>query len=75
MAQKTGTSSIIKFVRKICKMKNIYGAVDLQARTSAEYAAAVDALILACAAFEALDDFPAEIDATTPYGVEDLPNP
>lgn len=70
---KTGTSTIVHLVRKICKMVAIYGANDLAARTSEEYAAAVAALVIACHAFEALDDYPYQIDRTTPYGVEDLP--
>lgn len=70
---KTGTPTIIKLTRKICKMVAIWGASDLQARTTPEFKAAVDALVLACHAFEALDDYPAEIDYTAPYGPEDPP--
>lgn len=61
---KTGTPTIIKLVRRICKIRAIYGAGDLETRTTAEFAAAVAALQLACAAFEALDDFPGQIDNT-----------
>lgn len=72
---KTGTPTIIKLARRICKVRALWGASDLQAKTSPGFRAAVDALAIACAAFEALDDYPAQIDRTTPYGPEDLPPP
>ena len=71
-ASRTGTSSIIHYSRRICKVAAVYGAYDLAARTSPEFQAAVNALMAACRAFEALDDKPAEIDNTAPYGPEDL---
>ncbi len=63
---RTGTSSIIQAVRFICRMVAIYGASDLATRTTPAFKAAVDALVLACAAFEALDDQPGQIDGTPP---------
>lgn len=69
---KTGSSSIIRLARKICVLVGVYGAVDLGTRTTPEFAAAVSALVLACHAFEALDDYPAQIDATAPFGSEDV---
>lgn len=63
---KTGTPTIIRLVRKICRVRTIFGAGDLATKTTAEYAAAVAALAVACAAFEALDDFPGQIDSTSP---------
>jgi len=60
----TGTPTIIKLARKICRLSSIYGARDLETKATPEFAAAVAALMLACAAFEALDDFPGQIDAT-----------
>lgn len=69
---KTGTPSIIKLSRKICRLKGTYGAANLAAATTPEFAAAVTALVIACTAFEALDDYPAEIDSSAPYGPEDL---
>lgn len=68
---KTGTPTIIKLARKICRMKSLLGASDLVAKTTPEFGAAVVALQIACDAFTALDDFPAEIDRTIPAGVED----
>lgn len=59
---RTGTPTIIVLVRKICKMYNLYGAANLEAATTPAYAAAVAALAVACHAFEALDDFPGQID-------------
>ena len=63
---RTGTPTIIKLARRICKLKGIWGAQNLAARTTPEFAAAVDALQTACLAFEALDDFPGQIDNTGP---------
>jgi hypothetical protein len=69
---RTGTPAIIKLTRKICKLVTVYGASDLAAKTSPAFQAAVTALVAACVAFEALDDYPAEIDITAPFGPEDL---
>lgn len=69
---RTGTPSIIKLVRKICKIHSQYGASNLSALTSPEFAAAVVALTVACGVFESLDNYPGEIDFTTPFGVEDI---
>lgn len=68
---RTGTSTIYHLARKICKMVALYGATDLSSRTSADFAAAVSALVLACNAFEALDNFPFQIDRIAPAGPED----
>lgn len=68
---KTGTSTIYHLAKKICKMVGIYGATDLAARTSADFAAAVAALVAACQAFEALDNYPFQIDRVNPAGPED----
>lgn len=69
---KTGASSIIRLVRKICSLVGRFGAADLAAKTSAEYAAAVFTLVTVCAAFEAADDYPGQIDATAPFGPGDV---
>lgn len=68
---RTGTPTIIKLARKICKLKGLLGAFDLEVRTTPQFAAAVTALVVACEAFEALDNFPAEIDFVAPNGPED----
>ena len=69
---RTGTPTIIKATRVICRMVNLYGAGDLEASTTTAFAAAISALVLACAAFEALDDYPGKIDHTAPYGAGDI---
>lgn len=68
---RTGTPLVIKLVRKICATVRKYGASDLAAATTPELAAAIGALMIACAAFEALDNFPGEIDGIPPDGPED----
>ena len=69
---RTGTPTIIKLARKICRLKSVWGASNLAANTTPEFAAAVEALQVACVAFEALDNFPAQIDMVAPAGPEDL---
>lgn len=68
---RTGTPSIIALVRKICYLVGRYGAANLSASTTPEFAAAVLALVAACNAFTALDETPAQIDRNPPYGPED----
>jgi len=63
---KTGSPTVIKLARKICKIVAIYGAGDLATKATPEMAEAVALLNIACMAFEALDDQPGEIDSTTP---------
>jgi hypothetical protein len=65
----------VKLARKICRLVNINGAIDLASRTTDEFAAAVLALVTACEALEALDDQVLQVDHTSPYGPEDLPLP
>ena len=72
---RTGTSSIIALSRKICKMVAVYGAGDLESRTTPGMKVAVLALVAACTAFEALDDYPGEIDRTAPFSEEDTNTP
>lgn len=68
---KTGTPTIIKLARKICKLVTIWGASDLEARTSPEFQLAIEALMVACHAFEIADDYPGQVDSSTPLGPED----
>ena len=63
---RTGTPKIIQSTRVICRMVHTYGATDLSTKTTPAFAAAVAALVAACAAFEALDDYPGQIDNTGP---------
>lgn len=69
---RTGTSTVLRLVHKICQIVGKFGAADLTSRTNSTYAAAVAALIVACHAFEALDDNPYQIDRTAPRGPEDI---
>ena len=63
---KTGTPSIIRLSRKICKIVAVYGAGNLATVATPEFAEAVAALVIACQAFEALDDQPGQVDSTLP---------
>lgn len=63
---RTGTPTIIKLTRHICRLVALNGAYDLSQRTTPQFDAAVRALVVACHAFEALDNFPAQIDAVAP---------
>lgn len=67
-----GTSSILRAARTICRMTGRFGTAQLGTRVSPEFRDAVGLLVTACMAFDALDDFPGEIDATLPFGVEDV---
>lgn len=69
---KTGTPTVIKLARKICRVVATFGVSDLTARTTPQFKLAVDGLVLACHAFELLDDHPAEVDETLPQGPEDV---
>lgn len=72
MARKVdGASTILKSTRKICRMVGKYGVTGIQTATTPEFALAVSALVLACQAFEALDNEPGEIDPVDPAGPED----
>lgn len=63
---RTGSKSIIRFARKICRLRAVYGAGDLATVATPEFAEAVAVLEIACAAFEALDNAPGEIDNVAP---------
>jgi len=59
-----GVSSILAGTRLICRIVGRFGTAALAVETTPELAVAVQALVLACHAFEALDDEPGEIDHT-----------
>lgn len=69
---RTGTPTIITLARKICRVITRLGGSDLAAKTTPEFKIAIDALVVACHAFEALDDQPAQVDNTGPEGPEDI---
>jgi len=68
-----GVSSILVGARLICRMVGRFGTAALETATTPELAAAVIALVAACQAFEALDDFPGERDRTEGELPEDEP--
>lgn len=61
-----GSSTIIQSTRRICRMVGKYGIGGITAATNSTpaFAAAVVALVAACQVWEALDDYPGEIDQT-----------
>lgn len=63
---KTGTPTVIQLARHICRIKSRFGLSDLALKTTPEFEAAVNALALACAVFESLDDYPGQIDSSAP---------
>ena len=69
---RTGTPTVVYLVRHICRIVSKLGVADLAAKTTPQFAAAVSALVLACQAFEALDDQPYQVDNTAPRGPGDL---
>lgn len=61
---KDGTWSFLSAARIICRLYAKYGKRSRIFSVSPAFGAAVEALALACAALEALDDYPFEIDNT-----------
>jgi hypothetical protein len=60
-----GVQTIIKSSRLICRMVTRFGTAALLDWTTPELVAAVEALQVACLAFEALDDYPGKVDRTS----------
>lgn len=69
---RNGASTILASSRVICKMVGLFGTQGITAATTPQFTLAVLALVSACHAFEALDNYPGEIDAVAPAGVEDV---
>lgn len=69
--QVNGTSSILSGSRLICRMVGRFGVARFTANTTPEFGAAVAALVVACQAFEALDNYAGQIDKVAPDGPED----
>ena len=63
---RTGVPSIILLARKIARKYKGRAIALLETETNPTFAAAVVALVLAVEAFEALDDYPFEVDPTDP---------
>lgn len=68
-----GVSTILYGVRLICRMVGRFGTAALSNQTTPQLAAAVGALVVACQVYEALDDYPGQIDQSGPvYPGEDV---
>lgn len=63
---RTGSTTIIRLSRHICRLVRRFGAGDLALMATPELATAVTALVVACTAFDLIDDFPGEIDRSFP---------
>lgn len=61
-----GFSSFLVGARLICRIVGKYGTNGIATRGTPELAAAATALVVACQAFELLDDHPGEIDSSGP---------
>jgi hypothetical protein len=70
---KTGSPTIIRLARHICRVVSRYGAGNLALVATPEFATAVTALVVACEAFKLIDDFPGEIDSSGPEEDIDIP--
>jgi len=69
-----GVSTILVAARAICRVVGIFGTVPFALATNnvPEFAAAVQALVVACRQFDGLDDYAGQIDSTNPAGPEDV---
>lgn len=67
-----GVASILKGARLICRIVGRFGVARLAEKTSPEFAAAVNALVLACQVLETIDDQPYTVDRHAPFGDEDV---
>lgn len=70
-----GVSTILYASRIICRMVGRFGVAALAAATTPEMATAVTGLRDACMAFDALDNYPGQIDKVAPDGPEDDEGP
>jgi len=59
-----GFSSFYGAAKIICRIVGRFGTAGIAARGTPELAAAATALVVACHAFKALDDYPGEIDSS-----------
>lgn len=72
---KTGTWSIVQNAKDIARLKQKYGATDLEARTSADFATCILNLVLCVVQLELTDDYLLMKDASAPLGPEDIGGP
>lgn len=72
MARRDGRKVILALARQVCRKVGRYGTAGVIAYTaSPALGAALEAVRVACMAWESLDDKPGEIDANYPNGNED----
>lgn len=73
MARRDGKKVILAVARKTCRLVGRYGTAGVIAYTaSPALGAALEAVRTACMAWEALDNYPGEIDEIAPDGPEDV---
>lgn len=74
---KTGSKTIFKHAKSIARLYNKYGASDIDTITAegVAFGDCVRAIVACVIAVYATDDYPLEIDYTTPGGPEDLGPP
>jgi hypothetical protein len=72
---RTGTATIWRASQKITRMVQKFGAADMTTRLGAEYDACIRALVTCVVAVLATDDHVLQIDATAPFGPEDITGP
>ena len=72
---RTGTSTIWRDARNIARVYQKLGAADLEARTNTAFKDCVTAIVTCVLAILASDDFPLQIDRTSPLGPEDTGGP
>lgn len=70
----TGLQSILRGARLICRMVNRFGLSGLDNWTSEEFKTAVGALVVACEALDAADDFPGAVDRNSPGYLDGTPS-
>ncbi len=66
-----GTYTVKFVVNKLCRAYMKSGKAKLVLKYGSPFANAVEILVMACLALDALDDYPGEIDRTPPFGSED----
>lgn len=69
---KDGTSSAYRAAKTVCRLWAKYGTAAMTVKLGAPFAAAFEALAVACVAVELLDDEPLTIDTHAPFGAEDV---
>lgn len=72
---RTGTATIVRLAGQITRLVGTYGASDMAARTSTDFATCVTGLVACYNVLRATDDFLLKVDFTAPLGPEDVGPP